>query len=235
MTLQGTLTADAGHGGNGVAGESSGLGGAGVAGGHDGGDGAYGIDVEPLNGADGLGTGAGRGGTDLGPGAGASYGSQGGNAALGDAVAGRTYGNAELDPLEPGSGAGGGSGGEACGGGGGGGGGGIIKLSVLGDLRLGTNSVISANGGNGGTDDDASCGGGGGGSGGTIWLRANNFLNDGLISAQGGIGIGGLSNIGPVGGYGRVRIDQEDPTGTGLELPRSGLDGGSWYVSADNP
>jgi hypothetical protein len=66
-------------------------------------------------------------------------------------------------------------------------------------------------------------------------LRANNVINDGLISAQGGLGYGGLSNIGPVGGYGRVRIDQEDLSGTGASLPRPEHDGRPWYVPVDAP
>jgi hypothetical protein len=231
-TINGVLTADGTNGANGI----GGVGGVAVAGGYDGGNGVFSVEEGPLAGSPGLGPGAGGGGTDWGPGAGASHAVMGGNAALGEAMAGPVYGDAALSTLEGGSGAGGGSGGLNCGGGGGGAGGGIIKLSVLGRLDIGKNGAITANGGNGGTDHDASCGGGGGGSGGTIWLQAGRIANDGLVSAQGGTGVGGgQSNINPVGGYGRIRLDKDTQTGTGAVLPRSSGSSGPWYVPVDAP
>jgi hypothetical protein len=79
-------------------------------------------------------------------------------------------------------------------------------------------------------------GGGGGGSGGTIWLQAGHIANDGLISAQGGTGVGGgQSNIDPVGGFGRIRTDKDTQTDTGTILPRNPFNGGPWYVPVEAP
>lgn len=232
-SIDGVLTADGANGTDGVPGEASGIGGAGVAGGYDGGNGSFSVDEGPLPASAGLGTGAGGGGTDWGPGAGASHGSTGGNAALGEAVSGRMYGDPTLSILDGGSGAGGGSGGLLCGGGGGGAGGGIIKLSVLGPLSIGPQGELRANGGDGGTDGNDTCGGGGGGSGGTIWLQAGSITNDGLISAQGGVGFGGgQSNINPGGGYGRIRVDTSSQAGSGFFLPPFPHEGAAWYTPA---
>jgi len=78
--------------------------------------------------------------------------------------------------------------------------------------------------------------GGGGGSGGTIWLQAGHIANDGLISAQGGTGVGGgQSNIDPVGGFGRIRTDKDTQTDTGTILPRNPFEGGPWYVPVVAP
>lgn len=93
-------------------------------------------------------------------------------------------------------------------GGGGGGGGGVLIIKVLGNLTIGRNGCISANGGNGGGGAQAGgnlvAGGGGGGSGGHIVIIAGNAISivthgetyargdyDFAISADGGIGLQG--------------------------------------------
>jgi len=228
-TIDGALVADGGDGTNGVTFDSAGVGGIAVAGGHDGGDGIYSESEGQLPGAAGQGPGAGGGGTAWGPGAGGSFGTLGGDATLGDAVAGPLYSDAMLSTLDGGSGAGGGSGGFSCGSGGGGAGGGIIKLTVFGQLSIGLNGQISANGGDGGTDGGGACGGGGG-SGGAIWLQSLDVVHEGQITAQGGSGGSGWeANVGGAGGAGRVRIDAIDQSGAGTVDPVSGFDGGAWY------
>jgi len=54
-----------------------------------------------------------------------------------------------------------------------------------------------------------------------------------IAMAAFGCGDGGQSNINPVGGYGRIRLDKDTQTGT--VLPRSPFEGGPWYVPVDAP
>ena len=234
--IDGVLAANGGDGTDGITLNTNGVGGVSVAGGHDGGDGRFDPTTGPLPATAGMGPGAGGAGTDWGPGGGGSYGSLGGDATLGSGTAGPIYGDAMLSVLDGGSGAGGGSGGNNCGGGGGGAGGGIIKLTVFGQLSIGLNGEISAIGGDGGTDGGGACGGGGAGSGGTIWLQAPDVANDGQIAADGGAGgTGWQSNVGGVGGEGRIRIDKVNQTGPGTTAPPAGFDGGLWYEPAPAP
>ncbi|MCB0356933.1 MAG: hypothetical protein KDD40_07995, partial [Bdellovibrionales bacterium] len=91
-----------------------------------------------------------------------------------------------FDEIGGGSGGGGGSiysnssAGLDSAGGGGGGGGGVIKIIVLGDVTIGTNGKVLANGGNGGGNNTGMrAGGGGGGGGGSIAIyAAGDIIND---------------------------------------------------------
>ncbi len=120
------------------------------------------------------GKGAGGVGTTDGSSGGSYCGRGGDGAGAGGGNSGKTYGDAALDPLLPGSSGGGSSGG---------GGGGAIRITAGGALVVGTTGVVTAPGGGG---EDAW--GGGGGSGGAILLEGETVTIAGAVSANGGGG-----------------------------------------------
>jgi hypothetical protein len=133
---------------------------------------------------------------------------------------GGTGGNAmfNLNVLEGGAGGGAGAGGydccEAVYGNNGGQGGGALLLETPGNIMIGTNGMVAANGQNGlqGCGGQQNGGGGGGGAGGTVWFDANGtVINRGQIQAMGGAGGAGPcaapAGWGGAGSGGAVVID----------------------------
>lgn len=229
VTINGTLIASGGNGGNGVTFSTFGIGGVGVAGGGNGGNGVYVGSAAPGVAGSGLGgVGTAGGGWSGGGGAGYSVvGASTGNTAGG--FGGPIYGNANISGLEAGSGGGGGSGGNSCGSGGGGAGGGLISINSAVSITIGATGVINVNGGNGGTDGGGNCGGGGGGSGGSILMQTPAMTNNGTLQANGGAG--GASNVnyspywgqGGSGAPGRIRLDYNGTlSGSGTTSPAVG-------------
>jgi hypothetical protein len=90
-------------------------------------------------------------------------------------------------------------------------GGGAIRLAVGGTLTV--NGIVSANGEEGMID------GSGGGAGGSIWISAHNFLGNGWITADGGMGEG---FEGGGGGGGRIAIYTPTNSFTGNLLALGG-------------
>lgn len=223
-TIHGTLTVAGANGADGVTFSNAGLGGIGVAGGGNGGDGVYSTSVGQIPGIAGTNTGGAMGGINWAGGAGAGFSTVGGTTGMAGMNGGAMYGTANLTVLEGGSGGGGGSGGYNCGSGGGGAGGGAIALYAA-SMTISATGTISANGGDGGSDGTGNCGGGGAGSGGAIILGAPSINNDGMVIAEGGSG-GSSTNVGSpyygvggIGADGRIRIDYNTYTGTGLVSP----------------
>ena len=224
VTINGTIQASGGDGGNGVTFMNAGAGGAGGPGGGAGGAGIFDPMLGPLVGATGRGEGPGAGANGWHPGGGAGHSAAGDTTA--GAAGGAAYGNAALSPISAGSGGGGGSGGNNCGGGGGGGGGGYVQISAT-TINIGATGAIWVKGGNGGTDGGGACGGGGGGSGGSIHLRASNLTVAGTLDASGGTGGTGFgSAVGGAGAPGRIRLDAATRSVTGTVTPASGMNGG---------
>ena len=119
---------------------------------------------------------------------------------------------------------------EDSAGGGGGAGGGVIDIVVLGDVTIGINGKVLANGGSGGGNNTGlRAGGGGGGGGGSISLFAlGDIVNDGLIEAK--LGAAGATNAanggdGGAGGNGHTWVTDNDlvPAGAGTIDPISFL------------
>lgn len=111
--------------------------------------------------------------------------------------AGLTYGDRDVSVVYCGSGGGNSKFGFGSAGGGG------IMIECEGNIRIENGATIIANGGDLKQDSLNGCG-----SGGTIWIRAKEVKNDGLISAVGGINKNGKGGDG-VGGMGRIRIAGE--------------------------
>ena len=229
VAINGTLSASGAPGTDAITFNTHGFGGLGLAGGGNGGDGSFnGGGQPPLVGADGHGGGGGNAGINFFGGAGAGYASAGFGALTGSAAPGPAYGNALLEPFLGGSGGGGGSGGNNCGGGGGGAGGGAIKITAFGSITIAVGAAVFARGGKGGTDNVGGCGGGGGGSGGAVWLQAASIINHGQVNVIGGLG-GDAQSDGGAGADGRIRVDAESFSGSGVVIPAPGHLGGSWY------
>jgi len=174
----------------------------------------------------------GTGGRSGGGGAGSSYGAPasagggtgtsfsggagGGGASLGSPLVGGTgspTGGAGGFGRSPHGGGGGGNPGGAAGGpvaqSGGEGTGGLLILIVRGNLKIGPNGSIDANGSNGGNSAGPTLGGGGGGSGGGVVyvFYGGTLTNNGSITANGGSrGTGG--NIAGNGGAGTTSIQR---------------------------
>jgi hypothetical protein len=231
VQVDGTLTASALPGGNGVTFSTFGKGAVGAAGGSNGGDGVF--VGGPSNGNDGQGAGAGLKGTNWQGASGAGFGQQGGSSPKTNYGAGITggpaYGTADLMTFQGGSGGGGGSGGSNCGSGGGGAGGGAIE--IVSAVSITINGTVSTDGGNGGSDGGGNCGGGGGGSGGAIWLRAPTITNNGTISAVGGLAGKSTITTGGAGSVGRIRLDSNGMT-MGTINPMPGFTGNLPYNSS---
>jgi len=128
---------------------------------------------------------------------------------------GATQGSAELSSLLGGAGGAGGSGGlggadTGYGGASGGAGGGVFKLVAGGTITVDLEGAIRADGGVGGKCQDiGAVGAGGAGAGGAIWLSAPSVVNNGIVSAMGGVNCflnGGDAEDG-LGGDGRIRVD----------------------------
>lgn len=225
VTINGTLSANGGNGGDGITYTSGGIAGLGVAGGADGAAGNYSGSTGPLPGAAGLGPGAGGAGGNWSGGGGAGYSVTGQDASPTDGLGGPSYNDTLITMVTGGSGGGGGSGGYGCGSGGGGGGGGYISITTCTTMTIASGALISANGGNGGSDGTGNCGGGGAGSGGSIVLQANSIVNDGMVTALGGNG--GASMVagppyygtGGSGATGRIRFDYTTISGSGSATP----------------
>jgi hypothetical protein len=101
---------------------------------------------------------------------------------------------------------GGGGGGKTLGNGGpGGGGGGVVWLEAGGDITVGAQGAIRAQG----ATSNGGSGGGGGGSGGAILVRAGGMITSTTrwLSAPGGGASTGSVNAGGPGSAGRIRID----------------------------
>lgn len=227
-TINGTLTVSGANGVNGITWSNGGSGGIGVAGGGNGGNGSFDAFNGPLDGTDGMGTGGlNNKGAGWSGGGGAGYSAPGmSSGSSSGGFSGISYGDAQITVLTAGSGGGGGSGGNNCGAGGGGAGGGLIVLQAN-DIVISSTGSIYSNGGNGGSDGTGNCGAGGGGSGGSLIIGAiNTFTNDGVISAQGGIG--GASNIsgspyygtGGNGANGRIKLST-NVIGSGVISPNA--------------
>ena len=211
-------------------GAPGGGGGQGWCGGQDGGDGGH---SPSSSGQNGSGSGGGKTGSSVykvqpwgnfwngGNAGGGGYGTAGqpgfldsdstGNPGQGGAA----NGPADLSSIPGGSGGGGGSGGlggadTGYGGAGGGAGGGVFKLVAGGTIFIEAGGEIRADGGVGGhCQDIGAVGAGGAGSGGAIWLSAVTLINDGTVSAMGGVNCfqnGGDADDGR-GGDGRIRVD----------------------------
>ncbi len=228
VIIDGSLTANGGNGTDGITYVSGGTGGIGVAGGGNGGDGSYSSSLGPLDGGNGLNTGAGGMGSGWSGGGGAGHATAGfasGSASGG--FAGPSFGDINISSIEPGAGGGGGSGGYSCGSGGGGAGGGYISLFAP-SISIGSSGIVSCKGGNGGSDGTGNCGGGGAGSGGAIWLVAQTLNNAGTVTVSGGIG--GSSTVsgspyygtGGDGANGRIRLDFDSNTSSGTFFPAVG-------------
>lgn len=141
-----------------------------------------------------------------------------GTAALNTGFAGGAYGTDFIVPLLGGSGGGGGAGGTSFQGAGGGGGAGAILIAASGTVNV-TGSIL-ANGGRGGRGAQnsltvaGSCGGAG--SGGAIRIVASNITGNGALSVSGGgISCTDFSSQfgGGSGGSGRINT-QVTTTGT---------------------
>ncbi len=232
VTINGSLTANGGNGGNGVTYVSGGNGGIGVAGGANGGVGSFASGSGPITAFAGSGAGGvGNQGAGWSGGGGAGYALMGSPSDGVGGFGGPIYGDANITLLESGSGGGGGSGGYDCGAGGGGAGGGVIVIQSTASIIIGATGSISANGGNGGSDGTGNCGGGGGGSGGAIYLAAPSVTNDGVINSLGGLG--GASMVpgspyygtGGNGSVGRIRVDHNGSIlGSGTTVPSIGAE-----------
>jgi Secretion system C-terminal sorting domain/SprB repeat len=229
VTINGTLTAAGGNGGNGVTFSTYGLGGVGVAGGGNGGNGVYlGSAAPGVAGSGPGGVGTAGGGWSGGGGAGYSaVGASSGNS--GGGYGGPIYGNADISGFESGSGGGGGSGGNSCGSGGGGAGGGLIFINSAVSITIGATGVINVNGGNGGSDGGGNCGGGGGGSGGSIIMQSASMTHNGILQASGGAGGASMVpgspyyGVGGAGAPGRIRLDYNGTlNGSGSVTPAVG-------------
>ncbi|MDQ1698536.1 MAG: hypothetical protein QOG34_399, partial [Frankiaceae bacterium] len=164
------------------------------------------------------GTGGGFGATAGGGGGGGSYSTLGtaGSTTTGGGTtgsAGATYGS----DTSPDVGSGGGAGGSTplASGGAGGAGGGFVHITADNIVLNGVVSSQGASGGAGATSTGQTGGGGGGGSGGGIWLSAPTISGTGGINVNGGAGYPG-TNGGGSGGAGRVRVDADSQTATGL-------------------
>lgn len=227
-TINGTLTVAGQNGTDGITFSAAGIGGIGVAGGGNGGDGTYSVSVGGMTAANGTYTGFGMGGTGWSGGAGAGFSTAGFGPGVAGVNGGISYGTPDLIVIEGGSGGGGGSGGNNCGSGGGGAGGGALVLYAN-TISIGATGVITANGGDGGSDGTGNCGGGGAGSGGALLLSTPTLNNDGMIVAEGGSGgastIGGSPyyGVGGNGADGRIRLDYNNYTGSGLVSPLATL------------
>lgn len=230
VAVNGTIDASGAAGGNGVTYSTFGAGGLGRAGGGNGGNGSFDVNLGPLAGVIGTGTGPGAAGSGWSGGGGGGHVALGGSSGGAGGSGGISYGMLDLTTLTAGSGGGGGSGGYNCGAGGGGGGGGAIWISAP-SITVGGSGAVRANGGPGGSDGSGSCGGGGGGSGGSIRLTTSTLSNSGTISAQGGVGgasvIAGSPyyGIGGVGSAGRIRLDYGTKSGAGTVSPAAGFEG----------
>lgn len=180
-------------------------------------DGGYG-GAPNSNGYRGQGPGGGLGAT-IGCGGSGSFGTAGVQGVGATGLAGTTYGNSSLIPLQGGSGGGGGYGAFEYGGGGGGG---AIVIGSNGDIRIDASGRLTAKGGGGRVVEFNS---GGGGSGGAIRLVANTITVNGTISAagapavSGGCRSGGSSTDGSIGGNGRIRLEANVVTVTGSITP----------------
>ena len=101
-------------------------------------------------------------------------------------------------------------------------GGGAIIIECENGIFIGENASIIADGENSLDTYDSGCGGGG-----SIYIKTNTIVNNGIISAIGGINANGLNGCGS-GGMGRIRIDcagdKLEPTGNekGIIRPRVG-------------
>ena len=222
IDVSGQNSTDTGTAGDGNM-NDDGIPGQGGPGGFDGGAGGYA--ANPPNGfstkgGDALGPGGGKGGDFCGNyssvglgGSGAGFGLDGVNPTYTciTLTGGKSYGNAQLQPLIGGSG-GGGSGGTAyyVRGLGGGGGGGAILLAASGTVNI--TGKIQSNGGNSGANGpipnvQSSSYGGGGGSGGAIRIMASILKYSGQINATAGSGwvYGGSGSVG------RIRLEAESP------------------------
>lgn len=217
VTINGSLVANGGVGGEGVTLVSGGLGAVATAGGAAGGDGIYSDNEGPLDGTDGSGPGGGGKGQGWSGAGGGGYGEDGQASGGVGGLAGIAYGSPDIPMLLGGSGGGGGSGGYGCGSGGGGAGGGAIAIQSCTSILVGAGAVVSTNGGNGGSDGTGNCGGGGGASGGSVVLDSPDLTIAGSVSSLGGTG--GASTVsgspyfgtGGNGGKGRILIETAYP------------------------
>jgi hypothetical protein len=219
VDVSGGKSPDIGNAGDGNVGDD-GQPGVGGPGGYDGG--AGGLLGSNTRGSDGLGPGGGIGGERQGDsrcrGGGGGYGTAGtpGNCTT-SGGGGPTYGSSLLLPFIGGSGGGGGAAGTIVRGGGGGGGGGAILIASSGTVTLGSSGSLLANGGSAGTSSGVDTERvGGGGSGGAIRILATTIDGDGIISAIGGTGGGGILGF---GGDGRIRLEAETLTRTASTSP----------------
>jgi RHS repeat-associated protein len=165
------------------------------------------------------GTGGGFGASAGGGGGGGSYSTLGtaGTTTTGGGStggAGATYGSDTFPDVGSGGGAGGST--PLAAGGAGGAGGGFVHLSADNIVLNGTISAQGAAGSAGATSTGQTGGGGGGGSGGGIWLTAPTISGVGGINVNGAAGYTGTANGGGSGGAGRVRVDADSQTATGL-------------------
>lgn len=231
VTINGTLTAAGGNGGNGVTFSTFGAGGVAVAGGGNGGAGNFSASLGPLPAAAGSGPGgSGNGGGGWSGGGGAGYSAVGASTgSTSGGFGGPIYGNPNISGFEAGSGGGGGSGGYNCGSGGGGAGGGLIFINSAVSITIGATGVINVNGGNGGSDGTGNCGGGGGGSGGSIVMQSASMTHNGILQASGGAGGASMVagppyyGVGGAGAPGRIRLDYNGTlNGSGSITPAVG-------------
>ena len=81
-------------------------------------------------------------------------------------------------------------------------GGGVIIIKCKHKIVIENNAFITANGENNTQSEKAGCG-----SGGSIYLKAPTIVNNGTISALGGVNKRGTRNKHGAGGDGRIRID----------------------------
>jgi hypothetical protein len=140
---------------------------------------------------------------------------------------GKQYGSALLQPLIGGSGGGGGRGFANYPGSGGGGGGGAILIASTGTVTI--TGTVAANGGDGGLIGADNGGPGGGGSGGAVRIVATRVAGTGPISVQYGctnarVWYVYFSCNFMHGAQGRIRIEGEFVTYTGVATPAASTD-----------
>ena len=220
VIIDGKLLVTGANGGSAQDNLTSAIPGAGAGGGFNGGAGIPGT-LGSHQGQNGNGPGRGPAGVLMNPGGGGGgYGSNGSGCSVSSS---NMYGDYLLNGTHGGSGGGSGAAINGYSSGAGGGGGGDLSIYSCNPIIIGVHGEVRVDGGNGGNGFQKGSGGGGG-SGGTIYFVSRLIVNNGIISAQGGLGgiCPGISSPcmqGGNGGQGRIRFDNTEVHNSGTIIP----------------